>query len=105
MALSLHYTDRIPRTYTLAPKASDGQPTAVTSARFALVPPRTRPTADTTWTTVTVAGNTFTVEYVRPGADDTSGAVLVPDTGADVYVRGIAGTYDDAEYAERITVL
>ena len=105
MALELHYTDRIPRTYTLAPKAADGQATTVTGAKLALLPPRTRPTAATTWTTVTVTANKFTVDYARPGATDLSGAILVPDTGADVYVRGISGTYDDAERVERITAL
>lgn len=105
MALELYYTDRVPRTYTLAPTAANGQPTAITTGKVALVPPRARPDATTTWTAVSLTNNAFTVEFARPGATDTSGALLVPDGGADVYVRGIAGTYDDAELADRIIAL
>lgn len=105
MALELYYTDRVPRTYTLAPKAANGQATTITAGKIALVPPRAHPTAATTWTNVSLTNNAFTVDFARPGATDTSGALLVPDAGADVYIRGVSGTYDDAELAERIIAL
>lgn len=105
MALELYYTDRIPRTYTLNPVDAAGQPATITAAKLALVPRRTRPTSATTWTTVTVTANKVAVDWARAGATDTSGAQTVPDTGGDVYIRGINGTYDDAEFVESITAL
>ncbi len=103
MALELYPTDRIPRTYTLSPVASDGSATTISAARYALLPARQRPAAATTWTTATVTANKFTVTYAG-GAADPSGAHVVTPGAWDLYVRGIDGaTYDDAEKVERIT--
>ncbi len=103
MALEMYPTDRIPRTYTLSPVDATGAPTTVTAARYALLPARQRPTAATTWTSVTVGANRFTLTYAGVAADPT-GATVVPAGGWDLYVRGIDGTtYDDAEKVERVT--
>jgi len=103
VALELNRVDRIARTYTLSSLAiGGGGPVTPTAVEVALLPPRTSPSRDTTWTTVTYAAGAVTVLLAGPDADPT-GAVVVP-ASADLWMRVTYAPEVDAVKVERITV-
>lgn len=89
----------IPVTATLA----DGAPAVVTAIDVALLTPRARPTAATTWTASSYAAGIATVLIAGPDADP-AGALVLPGAGADVYIRLTDNPEVDAKKVGRISV-
>lgn len=78
---------------------ADGAPAILTGVDVALLAPRAAPTDATTWTAAAYADPTATVLVAGPDADAT-GALVVPPTGADLWLRVV----DDPEVtARRVT--
>ena len=102
MAFELSRVDRIYREYGVTAKDAQGQPVEPSGVTVALLPPRTSPTAATTWATATFDGTTATVLLAGPDADP-SGAVVVPGD-RDLWIRVADSPEVDAERVERITV-
>lgn len=103
MAFTLSRIDRLYRDYDVAATLRDGGPATLTGVDVALLPPRTTPTAATAWTTATYAAGTATVLLAGPDAAGL-GALVVPATGADLWVRVTDTPEVDAQRVERITV-
>lgn len=91
---------RIPVTATLA----SGAAATITGVDVALLPPRTTPTATTTWTAATYASGVATVLLAGPDAAG-SGALVVPASGADLWIRVTDTPEVDAEKIARIAVI
>ena len=103
MALSLSRIDRLYRDYTVTATLRNGTPATITGVTVALLPPRTTPTAATTWATATYAAGVATVLLAGPDADPT-GALPVPAGGADLWLRVSDTPEVDAELVERVSV-
>ena len=103
MAFSLSRIDRVYRDYEVTATTRTGGPATLTGVTVALLPPRTSPTAATTWTTATYAAGVATVLLAGPDAD-TAGALSVPVGGADLWIKVADSPEVDAERVERITV-
>jgi len=63
---------------------ADDNPVAADTIQVALVPPLSRPKAATSWTTAT--GSPPSV-ILAGSAADTGGALVLPDRGADIWVK------------------
>lgn len=103
MALVLSRIDRLYREYDVTATLAGGGPATLTGVDVALLPPRTTPTGATTWTPATYASGVATVLLAGPDAD-TTGALVVPEGGADVWIRVVDTPEVDAEKVERISV-
>jgi cytoskeletal protein RodZ len=103
VALSLSRVDRIYRDYTVTATNTAGGAATVTGVDVALLPPRTSPTAATTWTATTYASGVARVLLAGPDAPG-SGALVVPTDGADVWLRVSDSPEVDAERIERVVV-
>ena len=82
------------------PDGTTATPAFVDVAVLAL---RARPDATTTWTTGDYAAGTVTVLLAGPDADPT-GALAVPSTGGDLWVRVTDVPEVQAVQAARITI-
>ena len=103
MAFELSRIDRIYRDYTVTATEKDGSPATLAGVSVALLPPRSTPTAATTWTAATYAAGIATVLLAGPDADPTS-AVVVPSGGADLWIKVADSPEVDASRVERINV-
>jgi hypothetical protein len=65
---------------------ANGSPLTLTGVDVAVVPRRSEITAAMTWTASSYANGTATVLVAGPAADPT-GALVIPATGADVWIR------------------
>jgi hypothetical protein len=65
---------------------ANGAPITLAGVDVAVVPHRTDITAATTWTASSYANGTATVLLAGPAADPT-GALVIPATGADLWIR------------------
>lgn len=95
--------DLLIRDYTVAATLRDGTTATLTGVDVALLPPRAKPTAATTWTPTTYAAGVATVLLAGPDAS-APGALVVPAGGADVWLRVTDATEVDSERVERIDV-
>lgn len=103
MALALSRIDRLYRQYTVTATLAGGGAATLTGADVALLAPRTTPTSATVWVAASYATGVATVLLAGPDADPT-GALVVPEGGADVWIRVTDTPEVDAEYVERISV-
>jgi hypothetical protein len=97
---------RIARLYVevdVAATLPDGTPTTVSGVDLALLPPRTTPTAATTWTPAAYSAGVATLLVAGPDADPTD-ALPVPATGADLWARVIDVPEVLAARIDRITI-
>lgn len=98
--------NRIDRKYakvTVTATLANGDPATLTGVDVALLAPRSTPTAATTWTAATYAAGVATVLLAGPDADP-AGALVVPATGADLWIRVVDSPEVDATRVQRITV-
>lgn len=85
--VNLSRIERRFETIPIALAADDGTALALPAAvDIAALPPRTTPDVDTAWTQLTPADGAVTVLLAGPDADP-DGALPVPATGADLWVR------------------
>lgn len=103
MAYDLSRVDLVYREYDVTATAADGNPATLDAVAVALLPPRTTPTAATTWTAGTYTGGVLTVLLAGPDASG-AGALSVPAAGADLWVKVTDTPEIDAQRIERITV-
>jgi hypothetical protein len=82
----------------------DGTPATLTGVDVALLPPRTSPAAGTTWTAATYALGVASVLLAGPDAAG-SGALVVPATGADLWIRVTDAPEIDAAKITRIAIV
>lgn len=97
---------RIARKYariTIVAKKADGSPANVVGLDAALVPPHDRPDAATSWRATSYAAGVGLVLIAGPDADPT-GALVVPSTGADLWVRVTDSPEVDATFVDRIKI-
>lgn len=98
--------NRIDRKYakvTVTAALANGDPATLTGVDVALLAPRSTPTAATTWTAATYAAGVATVLLAGPDADP-AGALVVPATGADLWIRVVDSPEVDATRVQRIAV-
>lgn len=89
----------VPVTAALA----DGTPATLAGVDVTLLTPRTTPDEDTTWTPATYGDGVARILLAGPDADP-AGAVVVPASGADLWVRVVDNPEVDAARIERLTV-
>lgn len=80
---------RIDRAYGFIPvtaKDADGNPTNVAGVEVALLPPHLEPDQDTAWQAAFMVNGRGRVLIAGPDADPTD-ALVVPEDGADVWIR------------------
>lgn len=80
-----------------------GTPVTPAAVDVAILPSRTRPTAATTWTSGDYTAGTVTVLLAGPDADPT-GALVVPATGGDLWVKVTDYPEIWAMQAARVTI-
>jgi hypothetical protein len=98
---------RIERQYariTVTATLADGAPADLAGVDVALLPPRSKPTADTTWTAADWADGNATVLLAGPDAAAVAGALTVPAGGADLWVRVTDTPEVDTAVVDRINV-
>lgn len=103
MSFTLSKIDRIRRLYDVTATLPDGTAATLAGVDVALLPPRTTPTGETMWTAATYSAGTATVLLAGPDADP-GDALVVPATGADLWLRVTDNPEIDAERVERIII-
>lgn len=83
-------------------KLANGSDAPVSGVDVALLPPRVSPDADTLWTTAAYALGTATVLVAGPDAD---GDLVVPRSGADLWMRVVDSPEVTATKITRISVI
>ena len=101
--MELGRTERVVRFYDLAATLDDGTAVELLDVAVAVLPARTRPDDDTTWTAADYSGGTATVVLAGPDADDTGALAVSVD--ADVWLRVIDDPETITVRAERIRLL
>lgn len=86
-----------------AATAPDGSTTDVDELDLSFLPPYTAPDGATQWHQVTGTNGQIPVLLAGPDADP-AGAIAVPETGADAWMKAIEGTEVDATKIARITI-
>jgi hypothetical protein len=85
-AITLSPLDKVYVKIPVTAKLADGSTATITGVDVAVVPRRSEISAATTWTASSYANGTATVLVAGPAADPT-GALPIPATGADVWIR------------------
>lgn len=101
--MNLGRIDRLYVDVVVTATAKDGTPQTLTGVDVALLAPRATPTAATTWTAATYAGGVASLLLAGPDADPT-GALVVPATGADLWLRVVDNPETITALVGRITV-
>lgn len=104
MAFTISRIDRLYREYNVDATLRDGSEADLNGVTVAVLPPRSAPTAATTWTTVAYASGVATVLLAGPDADPAGADVVVPTGGGDLWIRVSDAPEIDATRVERIYV-
>lgn len=106
MALELARVERLYRFYDVTATLGNGAAATVSGVDVALVPPRTSPDALTVWTASTwdAVEEAWRVLIAGPDAAG-AGALVVPDTGADLWIRVTDSPEIDVALSERISII
>lgn len=104
MAFDIPRLDRRYRYYDVAAAMPNGDPATLDGVSVALLPPRTPPDETTVWTTAEYVGEVVTVLLAGPEADDTDATLVVPDGGADLWIRVVDEPEVMTARVERISV-
>lgn len=95
---------RIDITLALDARLANGVPVSVSTIGVALMHPHISPNEATVWTSTAYSAGTATITVCGEDAGNTTGALIVPDTGADLWVKVDTGTEVEVAKIERIAV-
>lgn len=96
--------DRRPVTITITATNADTTAATIAAIQVALLPVDRKPTAATTWKAVEYAGGKAEVLLAGPDADPT-GALVIPTSGARLWIKDPAVDATQAVPAGRVSLL